>query len=213
MPDLALERRCIARLGPGARIAGVDEVGRGPWAGPVVAAAVVFHDRAPAADLIARLDDSKRLSPAIRAALVPVICAHAAVGMGAATVAEIDRLNILQASLLAMARAMAALEAALGATPDHALVDGNRAPRLACPVETVVGGDGRSASIAAASIVAKVARDRQMAELAEIHPGYGWERNAGYGTAEHRAALARLGVSPEHRRSFRPISELLTLKA
>src|SRR5690606_26309888 len=113
-----------------------------------------------------------------------------------ATVAEIDRLNILQASLLAMARAVAALPV----TPDAALVDGNRPPKLPCPCRCVVGGDGRALSIAAASVVAKVTRDRMMAALAGGHPGYGWDRNAGYGTPEHRRALERLGVTPHHRR-------------
>lgn len=204
MPDLSAEMRY-----PGARVCGIDEAGRGPLAGPVVAAAVVFRQARPPRRLLSRLDDSKVLAPAVRAALLPEICEHAEVGIGAATVEEIDRLNILQATFLAMSRALAAL----GETPEVALVDGNRAPDLCCKVETIVGGDGLSASIAAASIVAKVTRDTQMVALAEHHPGYGWERNAGYGTPEHLHALARLGVTAEHRRSFRPVYELLTISA
>lgn len=127
---------------------------------------------------------------------------YADVGVGVADVAEIDRLNILQATLLAMQRAVAAL----GRAPEMALIDGNIAPKLAMPARTVVKGDSLCLSIAAASIVAKVTRDRMMATLAVEHPGYGWERNAGYGTAEHRIALERLGVTPHHRRSFAPIA-------
>ena len=198
-PDLSLETEA------GGRVAGVDEAGRGPWAGPVVAAAVVFKAGGPTAELRATITDSKRLPADRRAALQPAIlaCADAAVGM--ASVAEIDSMNILQATLLAMRRAVVRL----ADIPDLALVDGNRAPRLPCPVRTVVGGDGKSLSIAAASIVAKVARDRLMARLVADYPGYGWERNAGYGTEEHRAGLARLGPCTHHRRSFRPIRELL----
>lgn len=205
----------------GSRVCGIDEAGRGPLAGPVVAAAVVFRDGPPPSRLLDRLDDSKLLSAATRAALVPEIYGHAEVGIGTASVEEIDSVNILQATFLAMQRAHAALGAALGAVwgealsamPLIALVDGNRAPSLGCQTETIVGGDGLCASIAAASIVAKVTRDAEMTTLSEQHPGYGWERNAGYGTPEHLRALDRLGVTPQHRRSFRPISELLTLKA
>jgi ribonuclease HII len=209
MPDFALETGLGA--GRGRVVVGVDEAGRGPWAGPVMAAAAWLDPAALDPALLAKLDDSKRLSPALRETLYSRILTAGPgavrAGLGAASVAEIDRLNILEASLLAMARAVADL----GLAPDAALVDGNRTPRLSCPVETVVKGDSRSYSIAAASIVAKVARDRRMAELARAHPGYGWERNRGYGTAEHRAALARLGVTPEHRRSFRPVREALNI--
>ncbi len=204
MPDLSLELRYRGR-----RVAGIDEAGRGPLAGPVLAAAVVFRDGGPPPDLVAQLDDSKLLTAAARCALLPLIYEHAEVGIGSATVEEIDSVNILQATFLAMGRALAAL----GEAPVVALVDGNQAPRLCCPVETVIGGDGLSASIAAASIVAKVTRDSRMAELSECHPGYGWERNAGYGTPEHLDALARLGVTVEHRRSFRPVSERLSVMA
>jgi len=196
-PDLTFE---AAVASP---VAGVDEVGRGPWAGPVVAAAVILDPTA----IPEGLDDSKKLTARKRDALAEQIAVSAAVGVGIANVAEIDRLNILAASMLAMTRAIEALAIA----PAHALVDGNRAPSLACPVTTIVKGDGRSVSIAAASIVAKVTRDRMMTDLAKRHPGYGWERNAGYGTAEHRAGLERLGLTPHHRRSFKPIAALAGL--
>jgi len=183
-------------------ICGVDEAGRGPWAGPVVAAAVVLDRGA----VPAGLDDSKKLSRRRREALFDAIRAAAAVGVGIAAMAEIDALNILRANDLAMRRAVAALDP----LPALALVDGNRVPpELPCRAEALVGGDARSLSVAAASIVAKVTRDRIMAELAVAHPGYGWERNQGYGTAEHRAALIRLGVTSHHRRSFRQIHNIL----
>jgi len=204
MPDLALESRYA-----GARVCGIDEAGRGPLAGPVVAAAVVFRKERPPSRLLSRLQDSKLLTPAVRAELLPEIYEHAEVGLGSATVEEIDRVNILQATFLAMKRALAALDE----PPSVALVDGNQRPKLDCQVETVVGGDGLSASIAAASIVAKVTRDRLMIELAEQHPGYGWKHNMGYGTPEHLEALARLGVTAHHRRSFRPVYELLAISA
>lgn len=219
MPDLRLERRLARGLavpGRAALVVGVDEAGRGPWAGPVTAAAVWLDpDRMPRL-LRDGLDDSKALTPERRVVLFDALTAsatagRAAIGLGAASVAEIDARNILQASLAAMARAVAALEAALGRRADAALIDGDRVPTLACPAEAVVKGDGRSLSIAAASVVAKVIRDRQMAGLAACHPGYGWERNMGYGTPEHRVALARLGATPEHRRSFRPVRESLSL--
>ncbi len=223
MPDFALEAALRARLGGGgqALVIGLDEAGRGPWAGPVMAAAAWLDPERCPAELLRGLDDSKRLSPARRAALFEMLGdsaarGAAALGLGAAGVAEIDDANILQASLRAMARAAADLTAGLaargGRTPAAALVDGNRLPDLPCPAQAVVGGDGLSLSIAAASILAKVTRDRTMAALARDHPGYGWERNRGYGTAEHRAALARLGVTPQHRRSFRPVREALNIR-
>ncbi|MDE0202168.1 MAG: ribonuclease HII [Rhodospirillaceae bacterium] len=198
-PDLSLERAA------GGRVAGVDEAGRGPWAGPVVAAAVVLDVGDLPPRVRARITDSKLLTAEQRAALHPAILACADAAVGIASVAEIDSMNILHATMLAMRRAVARL----AQVPDLVLVDGNRAPSLPCPVKTVVGGDRESLSIAAASIAAKVTRDRLMARLAADYPGYGWERNAGYGTAEHRAALARLGPCEHHRRSFRPIRELL----
>jgi len=219
MPDLRLERRLARGLAGAPRpvlVVGVDEAGRGPWAGPVTAAAVWLDPNRVPRLLRGELDDSKTIAPERRVALFAALtdCAQdgrAAIGLGAATVEEIDALNILQASLAAMARAVSTLEAVLGRRADAALIDGNRLPRLSCPAEAIVKGDGRSLSIAAASIVAKVTRDCQMARLAARHPGYGWERNMGYGTPEHRAALTRLGVTPEHRRSFRPVRESLSL--
>jgi ribonuclease HII len=199
MPDLHLEQKC------GGLVAGIDEVGRGPWAGPVVAAAVILDiDRMPD-DLADTIDDSKKLSAPRREAIAQrlVSCAH--IGIGAATIAEIGELNILGATFRAMARAVDAL----GVTPALALVDGNRPPPLSCPVKTVIRGDSVSLSIAAASIVAKVTRDRIMARLSLRYPEFGWERNAGYGTAQHRAALGRIGVTPHHRKTFAPIKALL----
>ena len=204
MPDFSFED--AARREGHALVAGIDEAGRGPWAGPVVAAAVILDGARLAHRLRAGLDDSKKLSPARRRELFAALSDYARIGIGRAEVEEIDRLNILQATLLAMGRAVAALPV----RPDLALVDGNRLPELSCPARAVVGGDGRSLSIAAASIVAKVSRDAEMAALARAHPGYGWERNAGYGTAEHRAALRSLGVTKHHRQSFRPVAALLS---
>jgi ribonuclease HII len=199
MPNFALERAAV--LSP---VAGIDEAGRGPLAGPVFAAAVILDmDRTPSR--IARIiDDSKKLTAAKRETLASWILANAVTAVAQASVEEIDRLNILQASLLAMTRAVAALSIA----PAFALIDGDKLPKqLACPARAVIGGDGLSLSIAAASIVAKVTRDRHMSELDRRYPGYGWAHNAGYGTAEHRAALLHLGATPEHRRSFSPVSQ------
>lgn len=198
MPDLDLEHA------EGGVCAGIDEVGRGPLAGPVTAAAAVIPRDFPS-ELAAAIDDSKRLPPPVRVALAAEIRVHATVAVGFASVADIDRVNILQASFLAMKAALGGL----GLRPDVALVDGNRPPPLPCRVRTVVGGDGLSLSIAAASIVAKVERDALMVELAEAHPGYGWETNMGYGTAAHLDALGRLGATPHHRRSFAPVARIL----
>ena len=203
LPDL-VEEAAFGGMLP--TICGVDEAGRGPWAGPVVAAAVVLDQ----VNIPSGLNDSKKLTPRRRAALFDAIRASAHVGVGIASVDEIDALNILRANDLAMLRALQALDPA----PDAALIDGNRVPPgWPCRAWALVGGDGRSLSIAAASIIAKVTRDRIMGELAQAHPGYGWERNQGYGTPEHRAALNRLGVAPHHRRSFRPIHNILCLEA
>ncbi len=199
MPDLSLEQNI------GGLVAGIDEAGRGPWAGPVVAAAVILRTETLPVDLKNNLDDSKKLSRKRRETLFETLPAHAAIGVGMADVTEIDQLNILQATLCAMTRAVENLET----SPHHALVDGNHAPALACPVECVIKGDSKSLSIAAASIIAKVTRDHIMADLAQTFPGYGWERNAGYGTAEHKAALERLGVTPHHRKSFAPIRKMI----
>lgn len=182
-------------------IAGVDEVGRGPLAGPVIAAAVRLDPQ----NLPTGLDDSKKLSAKVREHLDVEIRACASVGVGEASVAEIDELNILKASHLAMCRAVQCLNRA-----DFALVDGNRLPQnLPCPGRTLVKGDAISLSIAAASIIAKVMRDRIMVDLAQQYPGYGWERNAGYPTKAHRQALRDIGVTPHHRRSFKPVHNIL----
>lgn len=180
-------------------IAGVDEVGRGPLAGPVVACAIIMP---PDARPIAGVNDSKQLAPAVRDRLAGEIRAQAlALGVGAASVREVDRLNIYHATVLAMRRALARL----ATEPEHVLVDGNALPTLGRPHENVVKGDAKCYAIACASIVAKALRDDLMARLAARHPGYGWERNAGYGTAEHLAALKALGATPHHRRSFGPV--------
>jgi len=205
MPNFALEKAA------GGRVAGVDEVGRGPLAGPVVAAAVVFPAGVPR-KLAALLDDSKKLSAEQRQIAFDALHASgkAEIAVAAASVAEINRLNILHAALLAMCRAVARLPA----PPDLALVDGNVAPALPCPVRCVVGGDGRCLSIAAASIVAKVVRDRAMARLALRWPGYGWETNVGYATGFHRDALLRLGATRHHRPAFASVAQLsLALEA
>jgi len=179
-------------------VAGVDEVGRGPLAGPVAAAAVILDpDRLPEG-----VDDSKALSEKAREAAFERIAGSAlAIGVAFASAAEIDAMNIRQASLAAMARAVAALSI----LPRHVLVDGNDPPRLACPAEAIVKGDASCLSIAAASIVAKVMRDRQMRRLAAVYPSYGFATNAGYATKEHRAAIALLGPTPYHRMSFAPL--------
>jgi ribonuclease HII len=184
-------------------IAGVDEVGRGPLAGPVVAAAVILHPDRP----IEGLADSKKLTEKRREALALEIRERALCwALGRAEAEEIDRLNILQASLLAMQRAVAGLSTA----PGLALVDGNRAPQLACQVRTIVGGDASEPAISAASIVAKVARDREMVELDARYPGYGLAKHKGYPTRQHLEALLQLGVSEIHRRSFGPVQRLLS---
>ncbi|MGJ8611485.1 MAG: ribonuclease HII [Octadecabacter sp.] len=198
-PDFLFEQDLIAR--GAVRIAGVDEVGRGPLAGPVTAAAVILDP----ANIPDGLNDSKKLTAKRRAALEPLIFASAEVCIAHATVEEIDEINILRASHLAMERAVAGL-----ARVDHALIDGNMIPRnLAIPATTVIKGDGRSLSIAAASIVAKICRDRIMVELAQQYPGYGWETNAGYGSKSHISALQNLGVTPHHRRTFKPVHNML----
>lgn len=203
MPDLTFEYDAFAKgLSP---VAGVDEAGRGPWAGPVVAGAAILDPETLPDSLRHGLDDSKKLKADRRETLFVTLQQHATIGVGIAEVGEIDSLNILQATMLAMTRAVEDL----GVKPGMVLVDGNRLPRLPCPGEALVKGDGRSLSIAAASIVAKVSRDKIMAELAEDHPGYGWDRNAGYGTKQHQQALAEFGVTEHHRRSFKPIRAIL----
>jgi len=182
-------------------IAGIDEVGRGPFAGPVVAAAVILNQR----NYPEGMKDSKKLSKSRRETLAQEIFEKAQVGIGFASPAEIDEFNILQATFLAMRRAAENLQH----QPDFALVDGNRDPKLGIPTRLIVKGDSLSLSIAAASIVAKVTRDQKMCDLAIDFPNYGWERNSGYGTAEHRKGLSLYGVTPQHRRSFAPIRKLL----
>jgi len=199
-PDLSHEH--AARALGHARIAGVDEVGRGPLAGPVTAAAVILDP----GTLPEGLDNSKKLSRARRAALHASLMGCAQVSVAHASVAEIDRLNILRAAHLAMGRALAGLDP----EADFALIDGNLLPRgVTLPARAIVRGDAASLSIAAASIIAKEARDRLMRDLAQQFPGYGWERNAGYPSKAHRAALLDLGVTPHHRRSFRPVHNIL----
>jgi ribonuclease HII len=199
-PDHTFED--IALAGGALRVAGLDEVGRGPLAGPVFAAAVVLR----AGYIPEGIADSKVLTAARRQNLARLIHAQCEVCVAEASVEEIDSLNILRASHLAMARALAGLPT----PPDYALIDGNLIPRdLPCAAEAIIKGDARSLSIAAASIVAKVARDKRMVDLAQQFPGYGWDRNAGYPTAEHRAALLNLGVTAHHRRSFGPVHNIL----
>lgn len=199
MPDFSVE----ASLG--GHVAGIDEAGRGPWAGPVVAAAVVLDPPRMPSELIAGLDDSKKLRKPVRELLYDHIRAGAAHGVGLASVEEIDEMNILQATMLAMRRAFAGLPEA----PQFAIIDGNRDPGLGVPTQCLVGGDASSLSIAAASILAKVTRDRIMEGLAGEFPGYGWEANAGYGTKQHQRGLAINGVTPHHRKTFAPIAKLL----
>ncbi len=199
-PDYSFEQAAQGR-GFG-RIAGVDEVGRGPLAGPVTAAAVVLEPRR----IPEGLNDSKKLTKKRREVLRDQIMAVADVSIAHASVEEIDELNILRASHLAMVRALEGLK-----TPaDYALIDGNMIPRdLTLPAKAIVKGDARSVSISAASIVAKICRDYVMLSLAQQHPGYGWETNAGYGSKSHMEALRNLGVTPHHRRSFKPIHNML----
>jgi ribonuclease HII len=199
-PDYSFE--LAAQMRGLMHVAGVDEVGRGPLCGPVTAAAVILNP----AHIPEGLNDSKKLTAARRRVLAAEIMASADYCVAHASVEEIDALNILQASHLAMCRALAGLKT----VPDHVLVDGNRLPKaLTISAETLVKGDGRSVSIAAASILAKEVRDALMVDLAQQHPGYGWERNAGYPTKDHLAALLNLGVTPHHRRSFKPVHNIL----
>jgi len=202
-PDYTHEQAFIARLGGKATIAGVDEVGRGPLAGPVVAAAVILNPD----DIPHGLQDSKKLSAKKRQLLCDDINKRAiSVCIAEASVAEIDDINILAAAMLAMRRAVAGL----AVWPDGILVDGNRDPGCDLPTITLVKGDARAFSVAAASIVAKVFRDNLMAKLAQEYPDYGWAQNAGYGVAKHLAALKLVGVSKYHRKSFKPIRDLIS---
>jgi ribonuclease HII len=211
VPDFSLEQsaRAAGVTGP---IIGVDEVGRGPWAGPVFACAALLFERPAPQDFLDALGDSKQLSRKKREALAPLIQSHALIALEEASVREIENLNILGATKLAMKRAVEALEAQIETPIGLALIDGNQPPKLSCKTQSVVKGDGISASIAAASIFAKVARDQYMADLAIQYPGYGWEQNAGYGVPAHKTGLYSLGVTIHHRRTFTPVSKVLTQK-
>jgi ribonuclease HII len=196
LPNFFLEDQFHGKI-----VAGIDEAGRGPWAGPVVAAAVILNrDNLPIG-----INDSKKLSIKKRDELFNNIQNLAQIGIGIASVEEIDTLNILQATMLAMQRAVKNLPA----MPNVALVDGNKAPLLPCETQAIIQGDSKSLSIAAASIIAKVTRDRIMEELAVEYNMYGWERNAGYGTKDHIKGLEEYGVSKYHRKSYAPIKALL----
>lgn len=198
-PDYSLE---LAAGAPAKPIAGVDEAGRGAWAGPVVAAAVILDPK----NIPVGLNDSKKLSAKKREALFNEITTSADVGIGIASVEQVEMRNVLNASMDAMRDAVAELET----VPAVALIDGNKAPLLACETQTVISGDARSQSIAAASIIAKVTRDRIMTALALDFPGYGWERNVGYGTAVHKSGIETHGVNEHHRRSYKPIRNILS---
>ncbi len=207
MPDFTFEM--AAGLDRGKIVCGIDEVGRGPLAGPVIAAAAILTPDNCPPDLRCRIMDSKKMSFAMREEVAARLVATIPYALAMSSVQEIDTHNILRASLLAMRRAFAALPT----RPDAALIDGNQRP----PIDTtdlhlIVKGDTKSLSIAAASIIAKSHRDKIMRELAMIHTGYGWERNAGYGTVEHLAAIERLGPTSEHRRSFHPVSKYFQIK-
>lgn len=207
MPDLSHE--IAAGWQDGRVVCGVDEVGRGPLAGPVLAAAAIIPPGGLPPELAAQIKDSKQLSAARREALFPVLTALCPHAVAEATVAEINTLNILWASVLAMQRAVAALTPA----PAFALIDGNRCPQLPCPAQTIIKGDSKSLSIAVAAIIAKVSRDRLMAQLAQDYPAYGWERNSGYGTAQHLAALRQWGTTCWHRDSFAPVHKISSTRS
>ncbi len=201
-PDFTFEDRYH---GP---VCGIDEVGRGPWAGPVMAACVVIpHD---ARDMIAGVNDSKRLHKTMREKLATIIQESCPYGIGQASVTEIDTLNIRQATHLAMQRAFSTMQETYNITPVMALIDGRENPTLPCPILPIIKGDTLSMSIAAAAIIAKVARDQVMCELHHDYPDYGWNKNAGYGVPAHQTGINTLGITPHHRRSFAPIRKILT---
>lgn len=201
-PSLRLEKEA------GCIVCGVDEVGCAPLAGPVVAAAVILPSKALPRKLVALINDSKIVPAPKREAVAAALPNYCVISFGEASVEEIDTLNIYHARMLAMRRAIMGL----GVKPELALIDGNAKPKeITCTVRTVVNGDAKCLSIAAASIVAKVMRDAYMHKLAEAFPGYGWETNVGYGTRVHRQAMARLGLTPHHRRSFAPVRNMLGL--
>ncbi len=203
LPDFKIEKE----YDPSMFICGIDEAGRGPWAGPVVAGAVIFPNLRIDEKLAAELDDSKKLSAAKRENLFDMLQNSGAfIGVGQASVSEIDNLNILQATFLAMKRA---LESIKDVKADFALIDGNKTPALYCPCRAVIKGDSLSLSISAASIIAKVTRDRIMTELAKEYPEYAWNKNAGYGTKAHITALEKYGITPHHRKTYAPIRKIL----
>jgi ribonuclease HII len=201
-PNLRFEQEA------GCIVCGVDEVGCAPFAGPVVAAAVVLPDISLPRRLVRLINDSKIVPAPVREKVASELPEYCVISFGEASVEEIDTLNIYYARMLAMRRAIAGLSIA----PGLALIDGNAKPKdVTCAIRTVVDGDAKCLSIAAASIVAKVSRDAYMHKLAQEYPGYGWETNVGYGTRDHRSAMARLGLTPHHRRSFAPVRQLLGL--
>ena len=203
MPDYSFEKK--VKENGYKTVCGIDEAGRGSWAGPVTAAAVILNPALLSCELLNQLDDSKKIKGPQRKAIFDEIQPKIIYGIGQASVKEIDDINILRATFLAMRRALKAL----GVIPDYALVDGDKLPGLYCASKAIVKGDSKSYTIAAASIIAKVTRDSNMVDLSQQFPGYGWERNAGYGTKEHQAALASLGVTSAHRKSYAPIRKIL----
>ena len=207
MPDFSFEESL--GLSTRAIIVGVDEVGRGPLAGPVTAAAVFVDRQKITFDLLTKIDDSKKIPQKQRATISKQIEGIAIIGIGWASSSEIDQLNILEATMLAMQRAIFSLRKQIILDPDYILIDGNKVPRLDFPSKAIVRGDEKSISIAAASIVAKSKRDAFMTSLSKLYPCYGWEKNAGYGTREHLVAIERNGITAHHRRSFKPIANYL----
>lgn len=207
MPDFSVEESL--GLSTSAVIVGVDEVGRGPLAGPVTAAAVFVDRQKITLDLSTKIDDSKKIPKKKRAIISKQIEGMAIIGIGWASSGEIDQLNILEATMIAMKRAVLSLRKQTILDPDYILIDGNKVPSLDFPSKAIVRGDEKSLSIAAASIVAKSKRDAFMTSLSKLYPCYGWEKNAGYGTREHLAAIEREGITAHHRRSFKPIANYL----
>ena len=207
LPDFSVEESL--GLSTSAVIVGVDEVGRGPLAGPVTAAAVFVERQKITLDLSTKIDDSKKIPQKKRAIISRQIEGMAIVGIGWASSGEIDQLNILEATMIAMQRAVLSLRKQIILDPDYILIDGNKVPSFDFPSKAIVRGDEKSLSIAAASIVAKSKRDAFMTSLSKLYPCYGWEKNAGYGTREHLAAIERKGITAYHRRSFKPIANYL----
>ena len=207
MPDFSLEESL--GLSTSAVIVGVDEVGRGPLAGPVTAAAVFVDRQKITLDLSTKIDDSKKVPQKKRATISKQIEDMAITGIGWASSGEIDQLNILEATMIAMQRAVLSLRKQIILDPDYILIDGNKVPSFDFPSKAIVRGDEKSLSIAAASIVAKSKRDAFMTSISKLYPCYGWEKNAGYGTREHLAAIEREGITVHHRRSFKPITNYL----